>query len=50
MFTEYSEMGGDEELPLGPEFQEHLKCFINDKSKEPNERFRMAEKLVKQLE
>ena len=43
-------MGGDEELPLGQEFQDHLKCFINEKSKESKERYRMAEKLVKQLE
>ncbi|KAL8600021.1 hypothetical protein ACOMHN_057790 [Nucella lapillus] len=48
--AEYSEMGGDEELPLGQEFQEHLKCFINERAKKPNERYRMAEKLVKQLE
>ncbi|XP_076454279.1 inositol 1,4,5-trisphosphate-gated calcium channel ITPR3-like isoform X3 [Babylonia areolata] len=48
--AEYSEMGGDEELPLGQEFQEHLKCFVNDRSKEPKDRYRMAQKLVKQLE
>ncbi|XP_070173522.1 inositol 1,4,5-trisphosphate-gated calcium channel ITPR3-like [Littorina saxatilis] len=46
---DYSELGGDEELPIGQEFQEHLKCFINKKSKNAQKRYRMAQKLVKQL-
>ena len=48
--AEYSEVGGDEELPLGQEFQEHLKCFIKDKAKDPVEKYAMAQKLVRQLE
>ncbi|XP_070537450.1 LOW QUALITY PROTEIN: inositol 1,4,5-trisphosphate-gated calcium channel ITPR3-like [Ptychodera flava] len=31
---EYTEMGGDEELPLGEEFQEHVKCFISKEEPE----------------
>ncbi|KAK7486477.1 hypothetical protein BaRGS_00022278, partial [Batillaria attramentaria] len=46
---EYSEIGGDEELPLGQEFQDHLKCFINEKAKDPKVKYAMAEKLVKQM-
>ncbi|XP_077987360.1 inositol 1,4,5-trisphosphate-gated calcium channel ITPR1-like [Glandiceps talaboti] len=26
---EYTELGGDEQLPLGEEFQEHVKCFVS---------------------
>ncbi|XP_067668084.1 inositol 1,4,5-trisphosphate-gated calcium channel ITPR2-like [Haliotis asinina] len=46
---EYSEIGGDEELPLGIEFQEHLRCFIDPHARTPEAKYRMAEKLVKQL-
>lgn len=46
----YSEVGGDEELPLGPEFQDHLRCFVDNSKKDPVERYRMSEKLIRQLE
>ena len=46
---EYSEMDGDEELPLGQEFQEHLKCFIDEKQTKANLKFARAEKLIQQL-
>ncbi|KAJ8309661.1 hypothetical protein KUTeg_011526 [Tegillarca granosa] len=46
----YSELGGDEELPLGQEFQEHLKCFIDNTKKLPKDKYKMAEKLVKQMQ
>ncbi|GFR73254.1 inositol 1,4,5-trisphosphate receptor type 3-like [Elysia marginata] len=49
MSVKYSEVGGDEELPLGQEFQEHLKCFIDEKQTKPILRFARAEKLVQQL-
>lgn len=45
----YSELGGDEELPLGMEFQEHLRCFIDNSMKNPIQRFKLSEKLIKQL-
>ncbi|XP_033761182.1 inositol 1,4,5-trisphosphate receptor type 3-like isoform X6 [Pecten maximus] len=48
--TEYSELGGDEELPLGAEFQDHLSCLIDKRKKTSVEKYAMAEKLVKQLE
>ena len=47
-YLEYTEIGGDEELPLGQEFQEHLKCFIDPKGSGP-ERYALAGKLVQQL-
>ncbi|XP_048744986.2 inositol 1,4,5-trisphosphate receptor type 2-like isoform X4 [Ostrea edulis] len=46
---EYSELGGDEELPLGHEFQEHLRCFIDSTKKDPIKKFKLSEKLIKQL-
>ncbi|XP_052783710.1 inositol 1,4,5-trisphosphate receptor type 1-like isoform X3 [Mya arenaria] len=45
----YSEVDGDEELPLGAEFQAHINSFINKEARNPEERYQMAEKLVKQL-
>ncbi|OWF37431.1 Inositol 1,4,5-trisphosphate receptor type 3 [Mizuhopecten yessoensis] len=45
----YSEVGGDEELPLGREFQEHLECFINRQAKTPREKYSLASKLVKMM-
>ncbi|XP_033730119.1 LOW QUALITY PROTEIN: inositol 1,4,5-trisphosphate receptor type 2-like [Pecten maximus] len=45
----YSEVGGDEELPLGREFQEHLECFINRTAKTPREKYSLASKLVKMM-
>nr|XP_034327562.1 inositol 1,4,5-trisphosphate receptor type 2 isoform X16 [Crassostrea gigas] len=46
---DYSELGGDEELPLGMEFQEHLRCFIDSSKKDPVQKFKLSEKLIKQL-
>ncbi|KAL3848190.1 hypothetical protein ACJMK2_019064, partial [Sinanodonta woodiana] len=45
----YSEIDGDEELPLGAEFQEHLKCFIDPVFTDFKEKYKMAEKLVLQI-
>lgn len=47
--TAYSEVGEDEDLPLGQEFQEHIRCFIDEKVKGSKQCYRKAEKLVKQL-
>jgi inositol 1,4,5-triphosphate receptor type 1 len=47
--TAYSEVGGDEELPLGAEFQAHINSFVNSNAKNPLEKYKMSEKLIKQL-
>ena len=49
--TEYTELGGDEELPLGQEFQMHMACFVDtSKKKDTKAKYALAEKLVQQLE
>jgi len=45
----YTELGGDEELPLGEEFQEHLKRFIRPNEKKVQKRIELVRKLVDQL-
>lgn len=45
----YTEIGGDEELPLGEEFQEHLKRFIKPNEKKVAKRIEVCRKLVDQL-
>ena len=47
--SEYTELGGDEDLPLGAEFQEHMHCFVDRHAKTPEEQYRQANKLIKQL-
>ncbi len=47
--SEYAEIGGDEELPLGQEFQAHISCFINRSRKQAAEKYRLTAKLVQQL-
>ncbi|CAC5372100.1 unnamed protein product [Mytilus coruscus] len=47
--ADYSELGGDEELPLGQEFQDHITFFIDTGHKDARMRYAQAEKLVKQL-
>jgi inositol 1,4,5-triphosphate receptor type 1 len=42
-------LGGDEELPLGEEFQEHLKRFIKPGEKKVSKRIELCKKLVNQL-
>ncbi|KAK3610322.1 hypothetical protein CHS0354_029791 [Potamilus streckersoni] len=46
---EYTEIGGDEELPMGEEFQSHIKCFLNSSEKKPDKRVEWTEKLITQL-
>ena len=46
---EYTTLGGDEELPLGEEFQDHLKRFIRAHEKKVVKKFELAQKLVDQL-
>ncbi|XP_074663089.1 inositol 1,4,5-trisphosphate-gated calcium channel ITPR3-like [Tubulanus polymorphus] len=47
---DYTTIGGDEDLPLGEEFQTHLRCFIKPHEKTSEEKYRLAEKLILQLE
>jgi inositol 1,4,5-triphosphate receptor type 1 len=49
LLSEYTELGGDEELPLGEEFQEHVACFINPNAPKSEGKYAMATKLVEQL-
>ncbi|PAA53235.1 hypothetical protein BOX15_Mlig016571g1 [Macrostomum lignano] len=47
---EYTEIGSDEELPLGKEFQNHMNCFIDtDRPVSDPLKFQLAGKLVEQL-
>ncbi|KAK3607291.1 hypothetical protein CHS0354_002916 [Potamilus streckersoni] len=46
----YSKIGSDEELPLGVEFQEHLKCFVDPDEKDFRDKYQMAKGLVLQLQ
>ena len=48
-FSEYTEIGGDEDLPLGEEFQEHLKIFLRPHEKRVPKRIELTRKLVDQL-
>ena len=50
VFTDYTEVGEDEDLPLGPEFQAYIQCFINTEETQPEERYRPASVLLEQLE
>ena len=34
--TAYTDLDGDTELPLGPEFQEHVNYFIQRKKRQPD--------------
>lgn len=46
---EYTEMDGDEQLPLGKEFQSLVNIFINKSETDVILKYQMAEKLVLQL-
>ena len=47
--TDYTELGGDEELPLGQEFQSHINCFIQRQKKIPSQQYMLGSKLIHQL-
>ncbi|XP_071176008.1 inositol 1,4,5-trisphosphate-gated calcium channel ITPR2-like isoform X12 [Mytilus edulis] len=47
---EYTEIGTNEELPLGEEFQSLVKCFCEPHEKNIAKKFQMAKKLLQQLE
>ena len=42
-------MGSNEELPLGEEFQNLVKCFINSGEKKLSKKYELAGKLLDQL-
>ncbi|XP_013381715.1 inositol 1,4,5-trisphosphate receptor type 3 isoform X4 [Lingula anatina] len=46
---EYTEIGGDEDLPLGEEFQAHVRCFVKHNEKNIAKRYQNVSKLVQQL-
>lgn len=47
--SDYTEIGGDEELPLGEEFQEHLRRFLRPSEKKVEKKLELMKKLVTQL-
>ncbi|KAI0237949.1 hypothetical protein LSAT2_011439, partial [Lamellibrachia satsuma] len=47
--VDYTELGGDEDLPLGEEFQSHINCFIQRHKRMPSEQYVLASKLIRQL-
>ncbi|XP_060552412.1 inositol 1,4,5-trisphosphate receptor type 2-like [Ruditapes philippinarum] len=46
---EYTVLGGDEELPLGEEFQSLVKCFVNHNEKKTAKKYEWTAKLIEQL-
>ena len=47
--ADYTEIGGDEEVPLGEEFQEHLRQFLRPSEKKMQKRLELVKKLVTQM-
>ena len=47
--VDYTEIGGDEEVPLGEEFQEHLRRFLRPNEKKMQKRLELVKKLVTQM-
>lgn len=45
----YTNLGGDDELPLGDEFQEHLKRFLKPSEKKISKRLELVKKIIEQL-
>ena len=46
----YTEVGEDEDLPMGPEYQTLVNCFIDRSAADSRHRYRHAARLLKQLE
>lgn len=49
LFPAYTVIDGDEELPLGEEFQSLVRCFVDYHEKKPEKRSLPAAKLIDQL-
>ena len=47
--TEYTEIGGEDTLPLGREFQDQIDCFIDYHEKEVSKKYEKAILLIRQL-
>ena len=47
--SDYTIIGGDEELPLGEEFQSLVRCFVTTQEKKVDKRYGPAAKLIEQL-
>ena len=46
---EYTQIGTDEALPLGEEFQEHIRCFVKLSEKKIMRQFALVGKIIQQL-
>jgi inositol 1,4,5-triphosphate receptor type 1 len=49
LMVEYTEIGGDETLPLGEEFQDHIRCFVKPQAKKVPQQYAMVSKVIDQL-
>ena len=49
MNAEYTQIGTDEALPLGEEFQEHIRCFVKLHEKKVPRQFALVGKIIEQL-
>lgn len=49
LYLEYTDLGGNEEIPLGEEFQSLVKRFVNHNEKKPEKRYEGACILIEQL-
>ncbi len=47
--AEYTQIGTDEALPLGEEFQEHIRCFVKLSEKKITKQFALVGKIIQQL-
>ena len=47
--AEYTQIGGDEALPLGEEFQELIRCFVQPGEKKIHKQYQTAAKIIQQL-
>ena len=50
IMIEYTELGGNEELPLGEEFQSLVKVFINPHEKKAERKYELYAVLIEQLQ
>ena len=46
----YTNVGAEDELPLGKEFQNHMACFVDQSKKTMKERYRLAQILLDMLQ
>ena len=46
---EYTQIGTDEALPLGEEFQDHIRCFMDAGQKKIHKQYARISKIIEQL-